>query len=133
MTGTSAAIGDDGRSALHHRLPIRVSEVGDQHVARLYLAHLAGILHQTHAANSDALADGASAHAHRRSLLERVALQNFQIAFPLHGFRPRLQDVQFAVCAIAPPLDVHRPPVVLLDTERIARQFFHLGIADREA
>ena len=33
VTGTTAAIGDNRRCALHHRLPIGIRHVGDDHVA----------------------------------------------------------------------------------------------------
>ena len=43
MTGAPAAVGDDRRGAFHHRLPVRIGHVGDQHVARLHARHLRGI------------------------------------------------------------------------------------------
>ena len=38
MAGAAAAIGDDGGRALHHRFPVGVGHVGDQHIARLHAA-----------------------------------------------------------------------------------------------
>ena len=35
VTGATTAIGDDGASTLHHRLPIGIGHVRDQHVTRL--------------------------------------------------------------------------------------------------
>src|SRR3546814_8875807 len=37
VAGTSAAVGDDGRGALHDGFPVGVGHVGDQHVAGLDL------------------------------------------------------------------------------------------------
>src|SRR3989304_5082392 len=61
VAGPPAAIGDNGRGALHHRFPIWVGHVCHQHIARLYLGHFAGIRHQTNFAAADALTDGATA------------------------------------------------------------------------
>ena len=38
-----------------------------------------------------------------------------------------------AVAAVLAPLDVHRPAVVLLDRDGVARQLQNLGVAERKA
>ena len=58
VTGAAAAVGDDGRGALHDRLPVRIGHVGDQHVAGLHARHLGGVAHHARGAGADALADG---------------------------------------------------------------------------
>jgi hypothetical protein len=50
--------------ALHHRLPVGVGHVGDQHVAGLHAVHLAS-RDQPHRAGADLLADGAAGGEHR--------------------------------------------------------------------
>ena len=74
MTGAPAAVGDDGRCTLHHRFPIRVGHVGDQHIAGLHAFHVACVLYQTHRAGTDLLADGAATGQHGGVGLELVAL-----------------------------------------------------------
>ncbi len=64
VAGAPAAIGDDGRGALHHRLPVGIGHVGDQHVARLDAVHLGGGLDEAHRALPDLLADRAAAREH---------------------------------------------------------------------
>ena len=40
VAGAAAPVGDDGAGALHHRFPVRVGHVGDQHVTCLHLVHV---------------------------------------------------------------------------------------------
>lgn len=133
MAGTPAAIGDDGRSTLHDRLPVRVGHVGHQHVARLDLIHLLGREHQLHRTTADTLADGPASHQGAPLLLEVEALQLAALQLGNHGFRPRLDDVELAVVAIQRPLDIHRASVVLLDGHGLARQRHDLIVVDTEA
>ena len=67
----------------------------------------------------------------RAFLLQRVALDRAAGA-ALHGLRTRLQDVELAGLAVLAPFDVHRAAVVLLDGERLARQFEDVGIVQAE-
>ena len=60
-----------------------------------------------------------------------IALLDVALA-RLHRLRPRLQDVELAVGAVLAPLDVHRPAVVLLDRDRVARELEHVCIGQRE-
>ena len=55
VAGAPAAVGDDGRGALHHRLPVRVGHVGHQHVARLHAVHFRRVLDDAHRADADLL------------------------------------------------------------------------------
>src|SRR5581483_7914954 len=80
---------------------------------------------------ADLRADGAAGHHDARAALERIAL--FDVALPrFHGLRARLQDVDAAVGPVLAPLDVHRPAVMALDRDGVARQLEHLGIAERK-
>ena len=50
---------------------------------------------------------------------EPVAAQPLPVLLlRFHGLRPRLQDVELAVDAVAAPFDVHRPAVMPLDDQR---------------
>jgi len=132
MTGAAAAIGDDGRSPLHHRFPVRVGHVGDQHVADLHAVHFARVFEDAHGADTDFLTDGAAADQHLAMLLELVFFQHRSLFLRFHGFRPRLQDVQLAVLTILAPFNVHRSLIMLLDDHRIAGEFQNVGIVQRE-
>ena len=82
---------------------------------------------------ADFLADGATFAQHFFLAVDRIAAQAATTLFlRFHGFRARLQDVELAVGAVAPPFDVHRAAVMLLDNQRILRQLGHFGIADRK-
>ena len=121
---------------LHHRLPVRVGHVGDEHVARLHAVHLGDRAHEHDAAGADLLADRAALGQQRRFAgvaLQLVAVLDLAGALALHRLGPRLQDVELAVDAVLAPLDVHRPAVVLLDDHRVARQLLHVGIDERVA
>ncbi len=76
VTGTPATVGNNGAGTLHHRFPIRVGHVGDQHIAGLHLVHLGDVVDDLDRAGADALADGAAFHQHGAFLLEQVALHD---------------------------------------------------------
>src|SRR5690606_10888290 len=115
VAGTAAAVGDDGRSALHHRFPVGVGHVGDQHVAGLYLVHFVEVMYEAHGADADLLADGAALGQYRAVALELVAHLDLALGLALHGLGTGLQDVELAVGAVAAPFDVHRAAIVLFD------------------
>ena len=69
---------------------------------------------------------------HLRLALEREALHGAAGA-ALHGFGPRLQDVDLAGLAVLAPLDVHRAAVVLLDDQRLLGELDDVVVGDREA
>ncbi len=132
VAGTAAPVGDDGRSPFHHRLPVRVRHVRDDHVPRLHARHLARAGHDACRSRTDALADRAALRQRARALFQREAVDGATRA-ALHGFRARLQHVDRPGLAVLAPLDVHRAAVMRLDDEGLARQFVHVGIADAEA
>ena len=133
VAGASATVGDDGGSLLHHRLPVGVGHVGDQHIAGLHLAHLGDVVNDAHASRTDLLTDGATFHQHVTALLQTILLGGPSGCVGLHGLRTRLQDVQLAIQSIFAPLDVHRTTVVLLDGHGVTRQLQHVFIAQGEA
>src|SRR2546429_9760911 len=100
--------------SLHDRLPVRIGHVGDQHVAVLHACHFARVADDARGSSADALADAAAGGQHPRAVLESVTLNGTPGA-ALHRLRPRLQDEDRARGAVARPLDVHRPAVVLFD------------------
>src|SRR3546814_1753953 len=51
--GAAAAVGDDRRRALHHRLPVGIGHVGDQHVAGLHAVHVVERAHHARHARSE--------------------------------------------------------------------------------
>src|SRR5690606_35670461 len=133
VAGTPAAVGDDGAGALHHRFPVRVGHVGDQHVARLHLVHLGHSVDHANLAGADALTDGAAFHQHGAFLFQQIALHHGGAGAALNGFRTGLHDVQLAVVTVLGPLDIHRAAIVFFDDHRLFGQLAHLGIGDAEA
>ncbi len=134
VAGAPAAVGDDGRRALHHRLPIRVGHVGDQNITRLDAVHFGGRLDEAHVALPDLLAYGAAARQNRGLRLQPITAKTLcTFILRLHRFRARLQDVQMSVLAVAAPFDVHRTAVVLLDHDRAACELDRFVIGDRKA
>ena len=119
VTGAAAAVGDDRRRALHHRLPVRIGHVGDQHVAGLHARHLGDVPDDARGSGADPLADAAAGAQDLRARLQGEALDRAAGA-ALHGLRARLQDEDLAAGAVLAPLDVHGLAVVLLDDERLA-------------
>ena len=132
VAGTPAAVGDYGAGALHHRFPIRVGHVGDQHVARLHLVHLRHVMNDAHAPGTDLLADGAALHQHCALFLEQIAFHHIDAGAALHRLGAGLDYIQLAVVAIFGPLDIHRPAVVLLDDHGLLGQLADLGVAQAE-
>jgi len=133
VAGASAAIGDDGRGALHHRLPVGVGHVGDEHVAGLHALHLAGIGDDAHRPHADFLPDGAPMHQRLAVLLEAVFLHHAAAFLRLHRLGARLQDVDLAVDAVLAPFDVHGTAIVAFDDDRVASEFEDVGVFEAEA
>ena len=134
MAGASAAVGDDGARTLHHRLPVGVGHVGDQHVARLDALHLGSALDDAHGTGADLLADGAALGEHAALALEGVLdLDVGVLLAALHGLGTGLQDVDLAVNAVLAPLDVHRAAVVLLNDAGELGELDHVLVGEGEA
>ncbi len=133
VAGTPAPVGDDGRGTLHHRFPIGVGHVGDQHVARLHAVHVVQRLDHAGHARTNLGADGTAFGDHFALALQRVALDLGGLGARLHRFRACLDDEQLAADAVLGPLDVHRAAVMLFDDQRLLGQFLHVLIADRES
>ena len=74
MTGSSAAVGDNGRSALHDRLPVRIGHIGDQHIAGAHARHFLHVLDDSRVAGADTLADTAPRDQHIGALFQRETL-----------------------------------------------------------
>ena len=139
VAGAPAAVGDDGRRALHHRLPVGVGDVRDQHLPLLELVHVRGLEDDARAAGGDALAHAAPGDQHGPAPLQAVDLLHARVGARLHGLGPRLHHVQAPVAPVLGPFDVHRHgaagalAVVALDDHAPARQLQHLVVVDAEA
>ena len=128
MAGTPTAVGDDRAGPLHHRLPVRVGHVGNQHVTRLNPVHLRDRMHQAHRPGPDLLADRATFSQGLAAALELVAVFHLTGGLALDRLGPGLQHVQPAVLAILAPLDVHWAAIVLLDDQGVLCQLGDVGI-----
>src|SRR6185312_17020178 len=73
VTRAPAAIGDDRARALHHRLPVGIGQLGDEHVAWLHAVHLARRLDEPHRPLTDLLADRAAGHHRLAVRLQTIA------------------------------------------------------------
>ena len=139
MAGAPAAVGDDGRGRLHHRLPVGRRGIGDQDLAGLEAVQFALALDHPNLAAGDLGADGAAAQQHRRAALQHIVFQDLALALAGDRLGPCLHDVEFAVQAVLGPLDVHRHAmagalrVVLLDLDGGVGQGQDVGVADAEA
>ncbi len=133
VAGTATAVGDDGTGALHHRFPVRVGHVGDQHVAWLDLVHFRYVVDDANLAGADTLANGTAFDQHGAFLFEQVAFHDVGAGTALHRLRAGLDDVQLAIVTVLGPLDVHRALVVLLDDHGLLGQLADLGIGQAEA
>ena len=133
MAGAAAAVGDDGRSAFHYRLPIRVGHVSNEYVACFNGIHFGGIFHQADFALTDFLSDGA---AFAQDVFVAFDVETAQVAaaffLGFHGFGAGLQDVEFAVQAVTTPLDVHRAAVVFFDCQRVVCQLGDFFVGNGE-
>ena len=129
MAGAPAAVGDDGRSALHHRLPVGIGHVGDEYIAGLDPVHLRRVLDDAHRAGTDLLADR-PARGEDLAVLLDFEFFHHAADLGLDCLRARLEDVQLTVTAVAAPFDVHRPAIVPLDDERITGEFQHILVGE---
>ena len=132
MAGAPAPVGDDGRGALHHRLPVRIRHVGHQHVPRLNAGHVRDVVHEPRGPAADALADAAPGAEHLAPGFQLEALQTLGGGAALDGLRPGLKDVDPAVLSVLSPLDVHGPAVVILDLQRVTGERLHIVVFEGE-
>ena len=132
MTGASAAIGHDGRGALHHRLPIGIGHIGNEHVPGAHSGHFLHVADDARGSRADALTDRTAARHHASLLTLQCISLNRAPGAALYRLRTRLQDVDLARLAILAPLDIHRTAVVLLDGECLSCKLEHILIRDGE-
>src|SRR6202000_3272644 len=131
VAGASAAIGHDGRGALHDRLPVRILHVGHQNIAAPHPRHLLGVFDDAGVACADALPDAAAASEHLRAGLQGIALDGAAGA-ALYPLGPGLQDVNLPGAAVLAPFDVHWRAVVIFDDQRLLRQLGDVRLGERE-
>src|SRR3546814_1961104 len=71
-------MGHDRRRALHHRLPVGIGHVGDQHVTGLHAVHVVERAHHARHAAADLLADRRSEeHTSELQSLMRISYAVF--------------------------------------------------------
>src|SRR5690606_33503045 len=97
VTRTAPTIGNDGGSALHDRLPVRIGHVGDEHIARLDLVHFGNIAYPPHGTGTDFLPNGASGNQDVARGFQAVALLHVAVALRLNGLGAGLQNVDASV------------------------------------
>ena len=132
VAGPAAAVGDDRRRPFHDGLPVRVGHVRDQHLARDELMHRLDRLQDPDRSGADPLPDRPPLYQHRALLVHPETLHAPDRLTGLHRLRPGLQDVQAVVDTVLSPLDVHRPPVVLLDRHGLPGQLLDLRVGQAE-
>src|SRR3546814_20389891 len=88
--GAAAAVGDDRRRALHHRLPVGIGHVGDQHVAGLHAVHVVERAHHARHAAADLLAARAALDDPVAALFQLESLDLRCLGTRLHPFRAPL-------------------------------------------
>ena len=64
---------------------------------------------------------------------EFIAMFRLTQGLTFHSFRPRLQNIKFAIQPIFAPFDVHGTAVVRFDHKGVACQFLNIGISQRVA
>ncbi len=121
-------VGHNCAGPLHHRLPIGVRHVGNEHIARLHPVHLADVVNNPHRPGSDLLTDGTAFGHHIALTFELVAVLSGCTGLAFHSFRARLQDIQLTVDAIFAPFDVHRTAVMLFNHQGVLGQLLHIRI-----
>ena len=132
VTRAAAAICDDGRSSLHHRLPIGIGHVRDEHIACMHTRHLLHVPNDACASGTDALPDCTSLSEHLGSALQCEPLNRLATT-ALDGLGPRLQDIELAGLAVLAPFDIHRAAVVLFDDERLFCKLHDVFVRERKA
>src|SRR5690606_1846762 len=105
MARPAAAIGDDRRGALHHRLPVGIGHFGHEHLAVLQMVELGRRPDDARAALADLLADAAPGDDDLAALLEDETLEHERIALRVYGLRSEehtseLQSRENLVCRL---------------------------------
>src|SRR3569623_974756 len=139
VTGAAAAGGDDGRGNLHHRLPVGVGDVGDQHLAGFEFPHVFGFEYHARGAGGDLLAHALASGEQRTARFETVSFERMRSGFGgVHGLGPCLLNEEFIALAVFRPFDVHGHGaagllgIMPLDHHRVARELQHLVVVERE-
>mmetsp|Transcript_44166 Transcript_44166/g.136882 ORF Transcript_44166/g.136882 Transcript_44166/m.136882 type:complete len:534 (-) Transcript_44166:737-2338(-) len=123
MARAPSTVRDDGPSLLHDGLPVGIGHVSDQNLPLLETRHLIDALQDVDLARADALANGAALRKHIGPLFQHlVVLDHPHLLLRGDGLGSGLHYVELAVVAVAGPLDVHGPAVVLLDLHGHDRQ-----------
>ena len=132
VTGPAPAVGHDGGGALHHRLPVGVGHVRDEHVAVAHLVHLRRIEDAPGDAGTDALADAAAFGQHLAMFAQLEAFHRLPGEPALHRLGAGLEDPDAPVHSVPRPLDVHGPAVVAFDGDGGAGELDDLLVVQRE-
>ena len=116
MTGTAAAVSNDGTGLLHHRLPVRIGHVRNKDVSFLNQVHLFRTGNNTNLTGADLLTDSAAgyqdfAFAEKNEFLLNIGL----LLAALHGLGTSLKNIEFSVDTVFAPFNVHRTAVVFFN------------------
>ena len=128
MTGSAASVGDDRAGFFHDRFPIGVGHVGHEHITGLHQIHFGQAVDQANRTGADFLTNRTALSQHSAHPFEFVAQFGLALHLALHGFRPRLQNIELAVHAVFAPFNVHRATVMRFDDQGVLRQFGHFVV-----
>ena len=130
VASTAAAIGNNCCRFFHHRLPVGVGHIGDDHIAFAEQINFGNIFNHARRTHTDFAANGAAFGNFFANRLHAITRQHISVRLlRFHRFGTRLQDVELAVVAVASPLDIHRPAIVFFNRYCIFGELFNFGIA----
>ena len=133
MTRTPPSVGDDGTGQFHHWLPIRVSHVGNQNITCPHKPHFCRAAHQPHRSSADFLPNCPTLGKHTAFRFQFIANFSFPQLLTFHCLRSSLQNIEQAIVAIFPPLDVHCTLVVFFNQNCIFSELDNVFIRQRKS
>ena len=132
MRGAAAAIGDDRRSALHHRHPVGIGVLRHQDRTVHEPIDVASALDQTHTPAHHRLADAQSRGQATALRLDLVGSDRAGLAARLDRLRTGLHHVELAAFAVLRPFDIHRATVMVLNGASPAAEHKDVRVGQHE-
>ena len=134
VASTTAAVSNDSRGTLHHRFPVGIRHVGNEHIALLHAIHFSSAAHNAHGARTDLLSNSAALDEHLALGVQGVALLHIGVGLTaLNRFRTSLKNVDLAVKTVLTPFDIHRTTVMLFDNAGELGKFHHVFVSNGKA